>query len=797
MSFSNNFSLSLELSKIVPLAPIVNIASKNLLAMVRNLQNSGSDWITEHDLGAIFGRCYIDPPFLRTFKNVVQHSNIYQIAGIAELILEIGAGPTVKQALDNAALFSMVVQISLLVWAHKTTSLALSLAKALEFRASAESQNIPRYDALLGTLRCISQQTCGFMWELQFAAVDEKLKCALHLDNTSLQRPIAHVVLRSLLDALPAVQRFPESHFLSLGTVEGVSTIVIWAHRVLGLTVEVRSETYSVKFGNGPARVLIDRGSIDSRLQDEVTLLSETQDVVFYASPDWLEDPRLEPANLHPMEGYGSKIIDSYFEDQAVGRLLVIRIVKSCFQIIQEVSDYQAQSRVDVTNNYIVPTKESIMSVGRILFPAYDILSSEVESIKDEVCLAQADWNSDGVRQIIMPFEMESKSHERMVEYVRTIFKKLCVIILAVTRIRNIEDCRKAPLSTNMLPKTEYKSVRLTTVKEAFAFLALLFLGKAPDQHDIQRAVVISHRGWSLCISSIRASDPGSLCTDLALVQGVPSRLGERKDWIMDAITGVTWECDPHLGAACETHEIVASETEQVSVKSFLPLSTAKHMIGTATVSTRKSFVVFNTFSCMDIVDGPSAYIRMGFRYMQDLFWDSCLTPSCEHSFQANDQIIVPPSVWVFKGLLGYLGFERSDGLAGKLYRHKSNKPGASGEGSKDVAPARLPQPIEVSRSLEAASSPSEQPLSSTSTVDPRLLDLIAEGRRHVHISQSAKNPSVRWILLGNFRTFQRGRTSPTFVAFYLRHGECCVDCAISFVKGRDRGVFEHVGLIA
>ncbi|MCJ1281532.1 hypothetical protein MMC26_000852 [Xylographa opegraphella] len=797
MSFSNNFSLSLELSKIVPLAPIVNVASKHLLAVVRNLQNSGSDWITEHDLGAIFGRCYINPPFLRTFRNVVQHSNIYQMAGIAELILEIGAGPTVKQALDNAALFSMIVQISLLVWAHRTTSLALSLATALECRASAEDSNIPRYDALLGTLRCISQQTCGFTWELQFAAVDEKLKDALRLDETCLQRPIAHVVLRSLLDALPAVQRFPESHFLSLRTVAGVSTIVIWAHQVLGLTVEVRSETYSVKFGDGPARVLIDCGTIHSRARDEVTLLSETQDVVFHASTNWLEDPQLEPANIHPMEGYGSKIVNAYFEDQSVGRLLVIQIMKSCFQIIQEVSNFQAQSRVDVTNNYVVPTKESIISIGKILFPAYFILSSEVEAIMDEVCLARAEWDLESVRQITVPFEMESKTHEHMVKYLRITFKRLCVIILAMTRIGNVEDCRKAPLSTNMLPMAEFRTVRLTTVKEAFALLALLFLGKAPDQTDFDRAVVISHRGWSLCIGSIRASDPGDVFTDLALIQGVPSRLGERKDWIMDAGNNVTWDSDLELGAVCEAHKIVASETEQVSVKSFLPLSTSKHMIGTTTVSGRKAFVVFNIFSCMERVDGPSAYIREGFRYMQDLFWEACLVPACEHSFQANDQITVPPAVWVFKGLLGHLGSDRSDGLAGKLYRHKSCKPGASGTGPREVAPAKLPQPNEAPESAAATSRPSEQPLSSRSTVDRGLLDFIAEGRRQVHISQSAKNSAVRWILLGNFRTFHRGHTLSVFAAFYLRHDACCVDCAIAFVKERGREGFEHVGLIA
>ena len=182
---------------------------------------------------------------------------------------------------------------------------------------------------------------------------------------------------------------------------------------------------------------------------------------------------------------------------------------------------------------------------------------------------------------------------------------------------------------------------------------------------------------------------------------------------------------------------------------------------------------------------------------MQDLLWNSSSVPACEHSSQAIDQITVPPDVWVSKGLLGSLGSELSDGLAGKLYRHKSSGLGVSREVSTVIAPARLLQPVEVSGSAETAPSPSGQPLPSTSTVDQRLLDLIADGGRHVHVSQSAKNTAVRWILLGNFLTFQRGRTLPTFAAYYLRHDRCCVDCAISFVKKRRQGVFEHVGLIA
>ena len=436
------------------------------------------------------------------------------------------------------------------------------------------------------------------------------------------------------------------------------------------------------------------------------------------------------------------------------------------------------------------------MSIGRILFPAYNILSSDIEAIEAEICLARADWNSDEVRHISIPFQRESSSHGTMVKFVRRIFKTLCVIILALSRIRNIEECREAPLSTNQLPRNKYQTVYLTSVKEAFPMLALLFLGKAPDQQDIDRAAVISHRGWSLCISSINSSDPGDLYSDFALLPGVPSRMGERKDWIMDAATGATWDCDHDLDTAGGKYEIVASETDQVYVKSFLPLSKAKHMIGTTTVSARKAFVVFTTFSCMERIDGPSAYIHLGFRYMQNLFWDRCLTSTCEHSFQTDIKIMVPPNVWVFKGLLGPLGTSGSKGLADILHQYKSKKPLASTEISTDMALTRPLQSSEVYEAVEASSNPSEQSLSSTSVTDQSLALWVAKAGRQIHISQSAKNKSVRWILLGNSQIYLGDSVLSTFTAFYLRHNECCVDCAISFIKKRSKGPLEHVGLI-
>lgn len=101
MAFTNQFSLSVELSKLVPVAPIVSIASRNLLELVRGLDRSGSNLITEHDLAQIFGRTYISPQFANTFKNAVRTSAVHKLSSIAELVLEIGPARRSSTALTK------------------------------------------------------------------------------------------------------------------------------------------------------------------------------------------------------------------------------------------------------------------------------------------------------------------------------------------------------------------------------------------------------------------------------------------------------------------------------------------------------------------------------------------------------------------------------------------------------------------------------------------------------------------------------------------------------------------------
>lgn len=118
MPMGSQFSLSVELTKLVPFGSLVNAAGHGLVRLLREIQASGSDFITEEDLAQVFGRNRVEPLFASTFKTAVKHSMIHEISSVAELVFEGGAGPTVRRSLNEPGYFAMVVQLSLLTFTH-------------------------------------------------------------------------------------------------------------------------------------------------------------------------------------------------------------------------------------------------------------------------------------------------------------------------------------------------------------------------------------------------------------------------------------------------------------------------------------------------------------------------------------------------------------------------------------------------------------------------------------------------------------------------------------------------------
>ena len=740
MPLASQFSLSLELSKVIPFGSALSAASRGILHLVRELQNSGSNIITEEDLAEVFGRNFVEPHFASTFRTAVKTSTIYRFSEIAELVLEAGAGPTVQRAVEDSLYFPTVVQLSLLLWPHDITTLARALAKALEHRAPEGARNVPRIDALLGTLRCIRQQTSGFMWELLFAAEEQRLKDHLSLKAPFESRPIPYIVLQTLLDALTAVQRLSENYYLQVRTIQGIVTLVVWAHHVLGITLEVQSDHGVVKIGTDITRMTIDCRSECST--PEVILFNEVQDLTFRATADATEDPLLDPDCRHPLYGYGSRTISLQFDDTSYARDLVLHAVNSALRIAEESAVEQQEEGYDILGNLHTPSKQQIMAVGGVLFPQYDISVSELDSLAREICILRSDWQTDKLPSALMknhPWNIHSnKSMQRLA-------KNLVHLILTLSMVGNVEDLKRVPLSLYSAPASPAAIVHCPTARDAFETMAIILLGEVPNKEKLRKAAVVSAWGWSLCVSSIVAVDPGDVRSDFALVEGVPSKFGERKEWIEDA--GGSFTTDDDGGSYPQTESlrhgtVSAKSGDKVALKSFVRFSSMQHYVGL----TETTFSVFKKFTYDFEMRKGAVIFRIGFRRMQDLYWDTCFIRSCDHDIDPESEFVVPKGTEVITGF---------------------GQPKTSNEEAEyNIGRMRL---------------------------EERPAPII----HVVHVTLGAGESAIRWALLYNMAIWLiPPKGGKGHKAIYIRCGGCCIECAIATVKRSMVGDNAKMGLL-
>ena len=172
------FQLGLELTNIVnPISQAVSAVGS--LALMDAIQRSGSDVITEMRLASFIGRHLIDPIMKLHFREAVVKSDKSVISRYLDIVLESGSGPTVQEAIKNPALFSMVIQLSALAFAHEDESLANAIVLVMERivqESGADDGIIPDYVKLLGTLRACQRQTAGFRWALVYEVVEYKIQ---------------------------------------------------------------------------------------------------------------------------------------------------------------------------------------------------------------------------------------------------------------------------------------------------------------------------------------------------------------------------------------------------------------------------------------------------------------------------------------------------------------------------------------------------------------------------------------------------------------------------------------------
>ena len=298
MALSNQFALTVELTRLVPIASVADKAAQAFIRWARGFRHSGSDVIVEEDLVAIFGRCRIAPSLDSSFRTIIakEVSNTSLWEGI---VLQGGPGPTVIRSFQETPYFSMVVQLSLLVWCYETRYLATAIQEAMEKRldgAPALSKpNLPSRENIAGVLRVCESQTSAFDWNMMLFAVAHSLEYPL--DRVRGHLPAT--ILQGLLDMFPMVQSLPEDRVAYIqilmqdGEIDpGICSLVVWAHNVLDLTVLVKKNQRreyglrkDVRFGGASSdQVIIEEISPDD--DPAISLLDPLHEKLLTIKPD-------------------------------------------------------------------------------------------------------------------------------------------------------------------------------------------------------------------------------------------------------------------------------------------------------------------------------------------------------------------------------------------------------------------------------------------------------------------------------------------------------------------------------
>ena len=623
MVLPTQFQLGLELTNIVnPISQAMSALGS--LAVIDAIKKSGSDFITETKLANLIGRHRIDPVIKFHFREMVAKSDQSMLSKYMDIILESGSGPTVQEALKNPALFSMVIQLSGLAFAHENESLANTLVEAIE-KIAQESKSdmsiVPDYLSLLGTLRACQQQTAGFRWAWLYEATEEKIRKVLADPDNQTSRngegtypatafrlpetyeyeqcralPIA--VLQGLLMWLQSLQSFPEHRLLHVICNTGLSTVVVWCHHVLGLSLTVNIREMEICFGDGPHNLLV----VHSPNQNAGVSLMDPLDIHEPLFTLQCDQHSTGMAYDHRAEacGYGTKFLQyakvPEQEQAMLAQFVKSRTVEVCEHLgtSDMVSDAGLESTIVIGPRY--PSRSRLLSACRFLFPS------------DESATMPRPEPSSDLHFSKLP-----------------IVQALIAVVITFARVSegDLTRCAEMPLALNVL--TSIRNKKMFThvgnegyfdLLESFELLSLLLLGHHWYNDYDKPTVLFSAWGWSTFLDSIDDIDPFDVSINtLRVMRGVPSRQGIRRNRIID---GPTRAVAPEMWRSLRSDALILALAAGIGTAEKGIILVGHHT---------DAFQVTQQFTCRD---KPHLPYRYGFRAMAEWSIRSRRFPPCQ-----------------------------------------------------------------------------------------------------------------------------------------------------------------------
>ena len=473
-----------------------------------------------------------------------------------------------------------------------------------------ETNMIPDYVSMLGTLRACQQQTAAFRWAPLYESVEWKLKSVLLEDrglngrSKSKRRKIYNAssatlesltnrnlpfsVLQSLIMWLQSLQNFPEHRMLHLRCDSGISTVVVWCHHLLGLTVTTSMQGGEICFGEGVPNILVEESDpmkAGACLMDP----ADHNEPLFSLFNDE-SSPNLSCERRFEASGCGLQVLKYAGLDDDTIESGKNWVVANCLDIVNRQGD--TLSRMSRH-----PSESQILGAARFLF-ASEVFEYTSPLLKKPSNASRANWSF------------------------------LMALLLAFARIDEVDlmKCAAMPLSLSAFQRAKINKLFPPTMRvdhlqliDSFQLLSRLLLGSMYSEDYVQSAVLISAWGWSIFLDVVNAIDPTDVSTNsLRVVCGVPARRGLRRNRIIDGPT--------ELRISFTNGESLSQKPQVI----FFPgVSTAQKgivMIGHHS----DAFQVTQTFDWRSMGQHERMH-KLGFREVQEMCAKARILDPCEH----------------------------------------------------------------------------------------------------------------------------------------------------------------------
>ncbi|MCJ1262295.1 hypothetical protein MMC22_002165 [Lobaria immixta] len=694
MAFANQFALTLELSRLIPIKWATNKATEFLMNRARDLHHSGSDIVVEEDLVNVLGRNRISAPLTSSFKNVVAKSSSNHSLW-ESITLQAGAGPTTIRAFQESPYFAMVIQLSLLAWTFEINFLATALADALRKRlegatSSSTLQAAPSRSGILGVLRAIESQTSAFNWNMMLHAVSSCLGYEPH------KAPIdfPQFVLQGLLDMFPMAQTLPNDRFIHIQIPvgdkleSGVCTLVVWAHHVLDLTVLVRRGrkggkfTTSVRFGqSGPEHVVIE----EVAPEDDACIIlldSDKEHLLMIKSDPDADQNLIGSVNRIFAKGWGILVLeDSLPENLRISQTNTKAIVEElavvtsafAFIIAKNLIKDDYQSHVDSVGLTAGRTpivykvdERCLLQASHFLFDNPRIRQGEINSYVAQYSSRSLDGNLplptalDVASRTFLPEKNRESVIQDEWETICTYVRNLGIFLVALAHVLNIAECEDLMfsgvafsdmcdhgLAQQLEEWNGIDSLRVTDDAWLQAIAVPLMAHRTRVwKQPWEKVCLFSERGWSAWISTFGNTDPAyATAGSIRVGRGTPCRNGVWKSCIWDS-PQESWAF-----IAIPGPDRVESCEQTASLRCAEAVTLENPYCGEG----EEVFIVCARFRLYRGVSGQPTMVRIGYKELQRSLWGARASKRCSHGSRSRDEVTLSMGCATISGFGRYL----------------------------------------------------------------------------------------------------------------------------------------------